>query len=210
MRQFSVFIAGLTLTFSLCARPPSGLYASPDVDELRLELDDLRHSLHTTQVELHLLEEQLLKHNASAAKNDSREANSIGLPGTQLSSLEKKVSHLEKGLEKACDDLRRLSQSLTQSLTKIQTFESDLAAHDRRLEEVTKLKSTLTSISKAIGGRPSQESLSVATKSYRVKAGDSLEKIARFHHVSVESLRKINHLSNDKIVVGQELRIPDD
>jgi LysM repeat protein len=177
------------------------------VDELRIELDDLKFALNTTQVELGLLNDRLKKQdNAFSSikgQNQSQEAASLSL----LSSLEKKVLQLEKTLDKAANDLRTLSQSVGQTLTKIQSLETHVSQHDQRLEEVTKLKGTLTSISKAIGQRPVPEAGAPATKNYHVKAGDSLEKIARANHITVDVLRKINNLSNDKILVGQELRL---
>ena len=46
------------------------------------------------------------------------------------------------------------------------------------------------------------------TTIYIVKSGDSLEKIARNHKISTEALKKANQLSQNKILVGQELIIP--
>jgi LysM repeat protein len=43
---------------------------------------------------------------------------------------------------------------------------------------------------------------------YTVKKGDTLSAIARSHDVSVASIRTLNRLSSDQIVVGQKLRIP--
>jgi N-acetylmuramoyl-L-alanine amidase len=43
-----------------------------------------------------------------------------------------------------------------------------------------------------------------------VQAGDSLEKIARKHLISVEALKAFNKLKNDTIFIGQELQIPHD
>jgi LysM repeat protein len=45
-------------------------------------------------------------------------------------------------------------------------------------------------------------------KTYSVKSGDSLTKIAGEFGVSVKALRSENHLKTDKIVVGQKLTIP--
>jgi LysM repeat protein len=45
---------------------------------------------------------------------------------------------------------------------------------------------------------------------YKVKAGDTLWKIARRFHVSMDNLVELNNLRNpDKLKVGAELRIPD-
>lgn len=41
-----------------------------------------------------------------------------------------------------------------------------------------------------------------------VELGDTLGKIARQHHTTVELLRVINHIPHDKILVGRPLRVP--
>lgn len=211
MRRF-IFSALLTLTAICCAiaahaRPLSGYYANPEIDELRIELDDLKHALNTTQVELGLLDERLQKQNIAltGVKGQTSGASSIS---AQVATLEKKVLSLEKTLDKVSNDLRTLNTSLTQTLSKVLSIEGDLTSHDKRLDEVAKLKGTLTSISKAIGQQPATAATS--GKTYCVKAGDSLEKIARNHKSSVDALRKINNLSNDLINIGQELRLPND
>ncbi|WP_052573880.1 LysM peptidoglycan-binding domain-containing protein [Haloferula sp. BvORR071] len=45
-------------------------------------------------------------------------------------------------------------------------------------------------------------------KTHTVVKGDSLGKIARQHNVSVDALKKANHLTNDTVVLGAKLRIP--
>lgn len=46
------------------------------------------------------------------------------------------------------------------------------------------------------------------TKSYTVRKGDSLGKIASRHGLTVQQLKKANGLKNDRINVGQKLTIP--
>ncbi len=186
----------LFLVSSLEARPPSGVYGNPDVDALRIELEDIKHVLHTTQVELSLLEEKGKKQGSKLIQESTN---------ASLSALEKKISSVEKNVDKITADLRTLSTSLNQTLSQIQHLETHLSTHDEKFSEVSKLKTTLNSISKAI--TPVE---ALPTKMYRVKAGDSLEKIARAYHTTAELLRKLNHLSSDKIVVGQNLRLHDD
>ena len=208
MRQFIFLFTILCIAHPLYARPQSGFYTNPELDELRIELDDLKHALKTTQVEFSLLDERLKKQDTAKGQASGKEASALNSGLTQINALEKKVLSLEKTLEKVAADLRTLSANASQALSKISMLEQDLSSHEKRFEEVGKLKGTLTSISKAIRERPSSETPS-STKTYRVKAGDSLEKIARNNHTTVDLIRKINTLSNDKIVIGQELRLPD-
>jgi len=213
MRQLIFLLTVLCFAFPLNGKPQSGFYTNPELDELRIELDDLKHALKTTQVDLGLLDERQKKQDNSLRQTkdqvQSRDTSSLHLLTSQINALEKKVAALEKTLEKAANDLRSLNAVATQTLNKTQELEQSLLSHEKRLDDVVNLKSTLTNISKAIKGQTSAQTPSSA-KLYRVKAGDSLEKIARQHHTSVEALRKINHLPSDKIVIGQELRLSDD
>src|SRR5579862_3495498 len=115
----------------LHAKSNSGFYTNPELDELRIELDDVKHSLKSTQVELGLLDERLKK-----APTQNKEASSFTLLTTQVATLEKKVLSLEKTLEKAANDLRTLNASSTK-------IQQDLLSHEKRLDEVVKLKGTL-------------------------------------------------------------------
>jgi D-gamma-glutamyl-meso-diaminopimelic acid endopeptidase CwlS len=188
--------------FFICWILPSCLSAQgirdkdAEVYELRIEVEDLKHLLHTTQVELGLFDERLKKQAVSTAKGQEN--------NSQVAALERKIAQLEKTLDKAAADLRTLNTSVHQAISKIQSLETDLISHDTRLDEVAKLKETLTSISKAMG-------VSVSTsnsKTYKVKAGDTLEKIAKSQGIAVGDLRKNNpQLKNDKIMIGQELRL---
>ncbi len=194
----AILFFGLVLcscSSQLSSRQNTSYRSDMSIDEMRLELADVKHELKSTQVELNILDERLKKQTSKQ------------IPDAAPSShLEKRISDLEKLLEKTTADLRNLSTHTTQALTKLQALEQEVSSHEKRLDEVVKLKGTLTSISKAIGERPAETS----AKTYRVKAGDSLEKIARNHKTNITALKNLNSLKSDKIVVGQELRIPDD
>ncbi len=164
----------------------------PSLDEIRIEIEDIKYALKTTQVDMHILDEKMRKQEVSKTQ------------ATSQSALETRISALEKTLEKISADLRTLNTSTHQALAKIQSLEQQTASHTKQLDNVSQLKSTLTTISKAIGQTPS------STTTYKVKAGDSLEKIAKLHQVPVDTLKKINKLTSDKIVIGQELKLRDD
>lgn len=196
-------------TSSLLAWPSDSRQAERALDELRLEVSDLKYTLNSQRVELQILEEKL---GAQEKTTDSLKKHpALAELSAQLSRLERKISELEKTQEKSVADLKQLSShasqtsgSLVQYKGKIEELERTLVLQKERLDEVVKLKNTLSSISKAINGKPSEAS----SKSYKVKAGDSLEKIARLHGTNAQTLKKINQLSSDKIVVGQDIALP--
>jgi LysM repeat protein len=43
---------------------------------------------------------------------------------------------------------------------------------------------------------------------YEVKPGDILEKIARKNNTSVKKIKELNGLTNDRIFVGQRIKLP--
>ncbi len=47
-----------------------------------------------------------------------------------------------------------------------------------------------------------------SAKSYTVKAGDTLTRVAKAHGTTVNALRSANNLKTDRLVVGQKLKIP--
>lgn len=155
------------------------------MDELRLEISDLKHALHTYQVDLRIAEEKIRKQENTIKQQPKM----IGLEDKIL-ILEKKLVAIEKGYEK-------LSNHTTQIETK--------------LSEVGKLKDTLISLSKNVKKEAAPIAVPVdkSYKTYKVKGGDNLEKIARIENTSIDTLKKVNHLETDKIFIGQILKVPE-
>ncbi len=60
------------------------------------------------------------------------------------------------------------------------------------------------------GGTPLQAEISTDSRAvlYEVKKGDNLTRIAKQHQVTVDFIKKINGLTGDKIIPGQQLKIP--
>ncbi|HJP97665.1 MAG TPA: LysM peptidoglycan-binding domain-containing protein, partial [Rhodanobacteraceae bacterium] len=73
--------------------------------------------------------------------------------------------------------------------------------------QVAKANQQRIAISEAAGVDPSPAAANDATQAetYTVVSGDTLSKIARAHSVTVENLRKWNHLHSDTLQVGQAL-----
>ncbi len=197
MKSKTVFILMCTPLIWGCTSTLTALRGNNDhlFEEMAAEIADLKHSLHGTEVEVKLLEEKL----------ESREAENAAAGKGDIAALQRKLTLLEKTIDKMNTDLRSLMTYANQTTSSLTEYRGHIQEIDRKLEEVAKLRSTLSQISKTYSS-PETPSETTAT-TYRVKSGDSLEKIARKFQISVEKLKKENNLSSDKIVIGQELNI---
>ncbi len=207
--------AALLASFSSC----SPLRSSPNDEKHQLELtlhevqtnlDDLRHDINCFQTELQILDGRIKYYEntlATLKQHDlEKQQAKIDQLTLQIQNLEKKWSSFEKVQQEEVRDLRELSShanettaALTQFKDRIGELEQEILGHNHRLDEVGKLKGRVEHLAKGFRGE---------TKAYKVKPGDSLEKIARAHKTSVERIKKLNDLDQDLIVVGQELKIP--
>lgn len=163
------------------------------LEEVRIELGDVKHALNATQVQLHLLEERV---------SHTKEVDNIS---QQVAILEKKIAQLEKVHERTVADLRHLNHLSGQTAEALSEYKDKCQDLDQRFDELAKLKGTLTSISKSLAAKPAETS----TATYRIQPGDSLEKIARRYNTTVETLKKLNRLENDRIIVGKDLNVPE-
>jgi LysM repeat protein len=218
MLRKGILSTALLLTAASC----SPLRSSPNDEKHQLELtlheiqtnlDDLRHGINCFQTELQILDGRIKYYEntlASLKQNDlEKHQAKIDQIATQIQLLEKKWASLEKGQQGDNKELRDLSShanetsaALSQFKDRISELEQEIFSQNRRFEELAKLKGNIESLAKGLRVE--------SFKLYKVRAGDSLEKIARNHRTSVEQIKKLNNLDQDLIVVGQELKIPNE
>lgn len=162
------------------------------LEELRVELGDVKHALNATQVELRLLEEKV---------SHTKEVDNIS---HQIAVLEKKIALLEKTQEKIAVDLRQVHHLSGQTAEALSEYKDKCRDLDLRFDELAKLKTTLSSISKSLAPKPV-----APTATYKIQPGDSLERIARKFNTNVDTLKRLNRLESDRIIVGKEIQIPE-
>ena len=210
--------------FSLCAalllcNSCSPLRSSPNDEKHQLELtlhevqtnlDDLRHDINCFQTEMQILDGRIkyFENTLTALKQQDLEKQQLKIDqlSQMVQNLEKKWISLDKNQQGDEKDLRELSShanettaALAQFKDRIGELEQEIFSQNRRFDELSKLKGHIENLAKGI---------SSDFKLYKVKPGDSLEKIARAHKTVVEKIKKLNNLEQDLIVVGQELKIP--
>lgn len=200
MRTYSTWGFSLILLMSSCSSHMAVLQQdkhenSIALSEMRIEIADLKHTLNNTQVELQILEEQVKNQEALLKKTKSTP--STAPTEGKLSFFEKRLSSIEQIQEKIQTDLKQLSSHANQTSSCLTQYNVKISHLEQTIKDILDLKSSL-------------KTFTSSTELYTVKPGDSLEKIAKTHKVSVESLKKTNQLSHNKILIGQELKIPQD
>ncbi len=200
--SFSCLLAGCVHKFSSsdkCAVHPA------EVQDLRVHLADVEHMLHGQQVSLDLMDERLRK-SSSYVRTDPK----LGEITQLIAALERRLVAIESTQQKIAQDMIRLSvhanqtaEGLAGQQAKFTAIETELAWHSKRLEDIQQLKGTLKAISQAVG-TPSVPK----NRTYTVKPGDTLDKIAKDQGTTVDALKKANHLEGDRIRVGAQLQLP--
>ncbi len=202
----------------------SPLKSSPNDEKHQLELtlhklqtnfDDVRHDLNCFQTEMQILDGRI-KYYENALSNLKqqdleKQQSKIDLLSQQIAAFEKKIAVLEHTNDTGSQDLQQLtshanetSAALAQFKNRIAELEQEIQSQNRRFEQIAKLKGHFEGLTKQLSSAASDK------KTYKVRPGDTLEKIARFHQTTTERIKKANDLKDDLIVVGQELIIPND
>jgi len=182
--------------------------------ELQTNLDDVRHDLNCFQTEMQILDGRIKYYeNALSGLKEQdldKQQSKIDLLAQQVAALEKKISVVERLNDSGSRDLQQLTShanettaALSQFKSRITELEQEIQSQNQRFEQVAKLKGHFEGLAKHLSNASDK-------KIYKVRPGDTLDKIARFHQTTAERIKKANDLNQDLIVVGQELVIPDE
>lgn len=193
----------------------SGYQIEFAMHEAKTSVEDFRHTLNTFKAEFEILDGRFkyFENALAAIKREDLERYHSKIEGlsAQVGQLEKKLSTLERVREAQATQLEQLTQhanestvALTQAKQRIDELESELKGYHRKFDELAKLKGSIESLARNLKAEPEK------AKTYRVRPGDTLEKIAKAHGTSVDKLKKLNDLGIDLIVVGQELKLPNE
>lgn len=167
--------------------------------------DTLRHEVHNHSEEIRVLYARLATQESliESLRDDIQKISRASLEVSQgdakqaqarISDLEIKVDTLERQLAKK-------EEVLNQTLQRFDTLDLTL---DQQKKNSRHLEKSLGTLLEAVGA----DTPSAATGTYCVAAGDSLEKLARRFKTSVNTLKELNGLTNDRIVVGKKLKVP--
>jgi hypothetical protein len=126
----------------------------------------------------------------------------------RFQGLERKVCSMEQLLESLGRDLKSLHGSSQETAIALRRLQQDHVGNlERKVADLSKMKADVHHLVKALDG-DSASTAGVESCSVRVKAGDTLEKIARQQGCTVDAIRRLNRLKGDRIQVGQQLQLP--
>jgi len=141
--------------------------------------------------------------------NDSSKAHKDHL-SSSTSSLESKVGDLELAVKGTMADLRQFKDHANETSAALVQYQQRLRDQEKRLDQQTQMIDNLQSALKSVTEILSKETDESTAKIYRVKSGDSLEKIAQAHQTTVKAIKELNSLPNhDRIIINQKLKIPE-
>lgn len=181
------------------------------IDHLQSDVIDIREHMRHLKVERELLEDRLEAQNSELSQLKKELSRFQQAQGTLTSSkseqLQGRLSTLEKGQEALSDDLKQLKKHLNDTSHVINRLSDHVEENQTVMKaQIHDLKKALESLVGLLQKSSSPSSIT-SSSSYRVKSGDSLEKIARSNGLTVGDLKRLNDLSDDRIKIGQELRL---
>lgn len=197
--------------------------ANTALKEMRDTIDDMRHEANNRDSEMRVLDEKFSTHQAALDSlrqqfQDGIQANKESVKDA-IANLEAKISSLEIASKGLVADLKQLKTHANDSGSVLEQVEARFAKIEKMVEvqnkNLTNLETAMSSMMDAIQiketpkERVSSKAVAMKGITYKVKSGDSLEKIAKAHGTTIKILKELNNLSSDKIIVGQSLEIPE-
>jgi LysM repeat protein len=214
-------VALLGLHLAVCgAAPFPNNRPLDDGRQMRMMLSDLQHELGNHETEIKMVngrlqtQENLLEGIRQQLADNVQ--NQQDLSRAQNVHLEGKIDSLDKVVQNLISDLRQIKSQANDSVSILGQYRQKLADMEKIIEaqnlHMKNLEAALNSIVEVLQAKEATEKVAAkspeAPKTYKVQPGDSLEKIARHHKVSLFALRELNGLTQDRIFVGQTLKIP--
>ncbi len=168
----------------------------------QVSIGDLRHEVDNHEAEIRMFEErmktqEIIVDSLRQQLMDSNHKNRELVKGSTV-GVEGKISQFSTSIARITDDLHKLQEHSNESSRVMAQYKSKLESLEQRMDQ---LQTTLKLVLDAL------QVEEVGTV-YEVKSGDSLDKIARRHKTTVRKLKELNQLTNDRIYIGQKLKLP--
>lgn len=208
------FLVG-TMTLAVCIIMSAASFAAPARTNSRNEgYDILRHHVSNHESELRIVEakfqnlETIIDALRQQIERQGFEHQEVATSSARSNTSKvADVEFLVKGLATELQQVKCYINELTGALASYkQNFtdmEKAMALQNQNLQH---LQAAMKNVMEALDSKDSDE---IAMEVYRVKSGDSLGKIAETRRISIKAIKELNGLKDDRIIVGQKLKLPD-
>lgn len=201
---YSFLVAG-----SLLAEVPAN-----SMQSLQRSLQNMNYSINNQDQELSLLK-QKIQNQESVVDSMHTEVSALikAAKESQKSTgaqVDTRLKSMEKNIDKLVADLKQFKKHANETSSSFTEMQKKFAEQQEisslQAQQIKDLESALRHIASALQTKSTPES--TQSGQYRVKPGDTLEKIAKEHHTTIDAIRRENSLSKDIIYPGQKLQIP--
>lgn len=195
--------------------------------QLKTGLADLKHEMRNHESEIRIFENKLQNQETAfdqlrqqliddvQSQRDFVRASNVNLDG-KIETLDQSLRNLETLVRNMMGDLRQMKTQANDSVSVLGQYKQKISELENLLQtqsqHMQNLETALQSMMEVWQAKEAAREIALKTgetaKIYKVQPGDSLEKIARTQKVTVQDLRNANQLVNDRIIVGQTLKIP--
>lgn len=183
-------------------------------------LEELRHEVRNHETEIRTFEEKFKNQEDILDSVRQQTADSIKVVKealkNQTAAVENRLSGHDTASKGLSSDIRNQAQDTANILAdykaRILDLEKSLEVQNRNIDNLQHAVKALAEVLQSKEGDTvaiAHPSTTMAPKIYRVKSGDSLGTIAKQNGTTVKRLKEINSLSNDQIIIGQKLILPD-
>jgi len=193
--------------------------------EMRDSVENMRHQMNNQESEIRTFDEKLTNLDSIIESvrdqlSDANKSQKELLKGSST-NLETKITALESIVKGLVNDVRQFKTYANETTTALAQYKLTLVEINKAVEQqnqnIDHLQAAMRSLvdvmqvkdgssAKASSDTALADSLSGNT--YTIKPGDSLDKIARANQTSVQAIKDLNGMTNDRIVVGKVLKIP--
>lgn len=184
-----------------------------------IEIETIQERLTQQENSSEHLHTQLLKEMESQKESQCNALTAVEMKSGQLKeqllhvekqaqALSSTTSHLAEDIKQTADKTNENIAALSDLQKQFQRLQSQLEAQNQSINSLESAVQILMELIQSNVDTSSEQNLKKSSKSYRVESGDTLEKIARSHRLTIKRLKEYNGLKNDRINIGQILKIP--
>lgn len=166
--------------------------------------EDLQHEVNNHEAELRVLDERIATQESvlEAIRQqfvDDSIANQDWMKSAS-SALEDRLSAMEDSLSGVAADIKQMQGHANETSKALVQYKQKIADMDK---QIVRLETAMQAVLAAYQADMPQGNAMY----YEVRSGDTLEKVARKNNVSIGKIKELNGLKNDRIFIGQKLKV---